>query len=83
MADGSYIGVKFTISVTTTFEHMIDVNKKNVNIDQNGQLPLLVSQFTSVVLCHNPPLPGLPNHAFRVLDDNRTDHNTNKWSTGA
>ena len=33
--------------------------------------------FASEVLCHNPPLPSLPDHAFPVLNHDRNDHNTN------
>ena len=33
-------------------------------------------QFTSVVLCHSPPLPGLLDHALLVLNHDRTDRNT-------
>ena len=32
--------------------------------------------FASEVLCHNPLLPGLPDHALPVLNHNQTDHNT-------
>ena len=34
-------------------------------------------RFASLVLCPNPPLPGLPDHALPVLNHDRTDHNTN------
>ena len=33
--------------------------------------------FASEVLCHNPPLRGLPDHAHKSI----TTHN--QWSTGA
>ena len=32
--------------------------------------------FTSEVSCHNPPLPGLLDHALPVLNHDQTDHNT-------
>ena len=39
--------------------------------------PLLItwSEFSIEVLRHNPPLPGLPDHALPVLNHDRTDHN--------
>ena len=33
-------------------------------------------EFASVVLCHNPPSPGLPDHTLPVLNHDRTGHNT-------
>ena len=30
--------------------------------------------FASEVLCHDPPLPGLPDHPLPVLNHNWTDH---------
>ena len=35
--------------------------------------------FTSAVLCHNPPLPGLPDHTLPLLNHDQTQ---NQWSTG-
>ena len=32
--------------------------------------------FSIEVLCHNPRLPGLPDHALPVLNHDQTDHNT-------
>ena len=32
--------------------------------------------FSIEVLCHNPPLSGLPDHALPVLNHDQTDHNT-------
>ena len=32
--------------------------------------------LNSPVLCHNPPLPGLPDHALSVLNHEQTDLNT-------
>ena len=36
----------------------------------------VLSVFASKVLRHNPPLPGLPDHALPILNHDRTDHNT-------
>ena len=38
------LGIKFTILVTTIYKHMVAVNKQSVNISQNRQLPVLVSE---------------------------------------
>ena len=38
-------------------------------------MKLEVFEFASVVLCHNPPLPGLSDQALPVLNYDRTDHN--------
>ena len=32
--------------------------------------------LASEMLCHNPPLPGLQDHALPFLNHDRTDHNT-------
>ena len=37
---------------------------------------LTLRKFASEVLCHNPPLPGLPDHALPISNHDRTDHNT-------
>ena len=33
-------------------------------------------QFAREMLCHNPPLPGLPDDILPILNHDRTDHNT-------
>ena len=33
-------------------------------------------KFASEVLCNNPPLPGIPDHALPVLNHDRPDRNT-------
>ena len=37
---------------------------------------LINSPLASKVLCHNPPLPGLPDLVLPVLNHDRTDYNT-------
>ena len=35
-----------------------------------------LEMLIQVVLRHNPPLPGVPDHALPVLNHDQTDHNT-------
>ena len=36
----------------------------------------IMTEFANEVLCHNPPLPGLPDHTLPLLNHDRTDHKT-------
>ena len=54
-------------------------------ISQKGHLQTVKYRclFASVVSCHNPPVPGLLDHALPVMNlSNRSQHK-NQWNTGA